>query len=67
MSVTSSQFRHVWLTASNGGHFSALINGQVGWLMYMREDGDADLYCAAAYPGAGFPFASSLSQAQSNP
>lgn len=31
----------VWLEAPDGQTLCALINGDVGWLMYVREPGDA--------------------------
>lgn len=42
MSDATPQFREVWLEAPNGGMLCALINSEVGgWLMYLRESGDA--------------------------
>jgi hypothetical protein len=37
----SSAFDEVWLEAPDGQSICALINGNVGWLMYLREPGDA--------------------------
>jgi hypothetical protein len=36
----SSNFREVWLESPDGKSLLALINGDVGWLMYLREAGD---------------------------
>ena len=36
-----SGFDEVWLEAPDGQSLCALINGGVGWLMYLREPGDA--------------------------
>ncbi len=36
-----ANYREVWHTAPNGGRLCALISGDVGWLMYLRNDGDA--------------------------
>lgn len=33
--------RELWYTGPNGQRLCALINGEVGWLMYLREPGDA--------------------------
>ena len=33
--------REVWLEAPDGQSLCALINGDVGWLMYLRDPGDA--------------------------
>jgi Immunity protein Imm1 len=41
MDGTASPFREVWVEAPNGQSMCALVNGEVGWLMYLREDGDA--------------------------
>jgi len=39
----SEQFRHICLAMDRGGpSLSALLNGNIGWLMYLRhDDGDA--------------------------
>jgi hypothetical protein len=37
----SSPYREVWLESPSGSLLCALINGGVGWLMYLRERGDA--------------------------
>ena len=34
-------FEEVWVNLPDGQAMCALINGEVGWLMYMRKDGDA--------------------------
>ena len=41
MSDATSRFREVWVEAPDGQSLCALINGDVGWLMYLREPGDA--------------------------
>ncbi len=33
--------REIWLTASTGASLCALMNGDRGWLMFLREYGDA--------------------------
>jgi hypothetical protein len=37
----ASRFREIWLESSSGASLGALINGEIGWLTYMRHDGDA--------------------------
>jgi hypothetical protein len=37
----SEQYREVCLSVESGPSLCCLINGKVGWLMYLREDGDA--------------------------
>ena len=39
--ASSEKFREVWLYAEGGSALCALCNGKSGWLMYLREDGDA--------------------------
>ena len=41
MDAKPSPYREVWVESSDGKSLSALINGDVGWLMYFRKDGDA--------------------------
>ena len=41
MGENVSPFREVWLESPDGQLLCALINGDVGWLMYLREAGDA--------------------------
>jgi len=36
-----SQFKEIWLDGENGSKLCALINGDIGWLMYLRFEGDA--------------------------
>lgn len=36
----SSPFEEVWLESPDGQSMCALINGKLGWLMYLRENGD---------------------------
>ena len=38
---TTERFREIWLTIADGPSLCALMNGNVGWLMYLRENGDA--------------------------
>ena len=35
------QFKEIWLKGENGESLCALINGDIGWLMYLRFEGDA--------------------------
>ena len=37
----SEAFREIWLTDENGPTLSALMNGNIGWLMYLDSGGDA--------------------------
>jgi Immunity protein Imm1 len=37
----SEQFREIWLEVEEGPALCTLLNGNLGWLMYLREDGDA--------------------------
>jgi Immunity protein Imm1 len=41
MTVDQSRFREVWVNTEDGQTLCALINGDLGWLMYLRESGDA--------------------------
>lgn len=41
MTEPLSRFREVWLESPDGKVLLALINGEVGWLMYLREPCDA--------------------------
>jgi hypothetical protein len=51
---SSSKFREVWVEAPNGGLLCALINSEVGgWLMYLREAGDAGF--SSRYPSYSGP------------
>ena len=34
-------FDEIWVQAKDGQSLCALINGDMGWLMYLREPGDA--------------------------
>lgn len=34
-------FAEIWATSPNGKALCALINGDLGWLMYLREEGDS--------------------------
>ena len=35
------QFKEIWLKGKNGESLCTLINGGIGWLMYLRFEGDA--------------------------
>lgn len=35
-----AQFREIWIDAGDGAALCALLNGDVGWLMYLRHSGD---------------------------
>lgn len=39
--MVQSQFREVWVESPDGKTMCALISGECGWLMYLREEGDA--------------------------
>ena len=39
--MTESPYREVWVETPDGKSMCALINGDYGWLMYLRENGDA--------------------------
>jgi immunity protein Imm1 of predicted polymorphic toxin system len=39
--TADSPFREIWINSPSGRFLCALINGDVGWLMYLREEGDA--------------------------
>lgn len=39
--MNEPQYREVWLESPDGQSLCALINGGQGWLMYLRENGDA--------------------------
>ena len=42
MQLTScEQFKEIWIEGSEGSRMCALINNDIGWLMYLRHDGDA--------------------------
>ena len=38
---SSSRYKEIWLQHSSGTSICALINGDIGWLMYLPEDGGA--------------------------
>jgi len=40
MDTNPSPYRDVWAEAPDGQSLAALINGEVGWLVYFRYDGD---------------------------
>jgi hypothetical protein len=39
--MQEGDFREVWVELPDGQSMCALINGEVGWLMYLRYNGDA--------------------------
>lgn len=41
MGIDRSRFNEVWVESPDGQSMCALINGDRGWLMYLREEGDA--------------------------
>ena len=41
IAMNGSPYREVWIEAPDGQSMCALINDQWGWLMYLREEGDA--------------------------
>jgi hypothetical protein len=41
MTTDRSRFNEVWVELPDGQAMCALINGDLGWLMYLRENGDA--------------------------
>ncbi len=42
MSDRDNQFREIWIELPDGQSLCALMNGDIGWLMYLRhKDGDA--------------------------
>ena len=41
MEIDRSRYREVWSNAPDGQALCALINGDVGMLMYLRQPGDA--------------------------
>jgi hypothetical protein len=36
----NNQHKEIWVTSPNGSSICALINGDIGWLMYLRFHGD---------------------------
>ena len=44
MDHTPSPFREIVIESPNGQSLFALINGDVGWLMYLRTSGDAGFH-----------------------
>jgi hypothetical protein len=45
---SDSKFEEIWIEAPDGSAICALINGDVGWLMFLREPGDAG--CSSRNP-----------------
>jgi hypothetical protein len=41
MAIDRSRYAERWITTNDGQLMCALINGNLGWLMYLREEGDA--------------------------
>lgn len=41
MTADRSKYDEIWLKTDDGQAMCALINDQFGWLMYLREPGDA--------------------------
>lgn len=41
MTHRPDDLHEVWEHSTNGASLCALINGSVGWLMFLRDDGDA--------------------------
>ncbi len=41
MDIDRSRFDEVWVNLPDGQAMCALINDDFGWLMYLRENGDA--------------------------
>jgi hypothetical protein len=41
MAIDKSKYDEIWVETSDGQAMCALINGNLGWLMYLRESGDA--------------------------
>jgi hypothetical protein len=39
--MNSGRYHEVWARAPDGQSLCALINGDLGWLMYLRQPGDA--------------------------
>jgi hypothetical protein len=37
----NSQYQEIWIETSDGPAMCALINNEVGWLMYLRHKGDS--------------------------
>lgn len=41
--ASDAQYREIWIEGPHGQQLCALINGELGWLMYLREPGDAGM------------------------
>jgi hypothetical protein len=41
MAIDNSKYDERWVETSDGQAMCALINGNLGWLMYLRQSGDA--------------------------
>ena len=39
--MRDSRYRETWEESADGQILGALINGDLGWLMYLRQSGDA--------------------------
>lgn len=42
--MQTGQYREIWIDNEEGQSLCALINGDKGWLMYLRHPGDAGLH-----------------------
>ncbi len=38
--MITDKYKEIWIELDDGQSMSALINGELGWLMYLREPGD---------------------------
>lgn len=39
--ASDQQYKEIWAETEDGQAMAALINGDTGWLVYLREEGDA--------------------------
>ena len=46
-------YKEIWVDADDGQSMCALINGNQGWLMYLREEGDAGFHSINPNYGGG--------------
>lgn len=44
MNYDKNQYKELWVEAKDEQVMYALINGSVGWLMYLRENGDSGFH-----------------------
>ena len=40
---SKDQFKEIWVNSEDEQSMCALINGEYGWLMYLKEEGDTGL------------------------